>query len=94
VLCLLVIVGVRLIVVVRRNTSRANAKSSQLGKSQRAVGVEDGQKDKDVGELLEWLVLLAMNNLLVEPHNLKALIHHIQILISALVCGKDTPEHL
>jgi hypothetical protein len=35
-----------------------------------------------------------VNNLLVAPHNLKALIHHIQTLISALTCGKDTPEHL
>jgi hypothetical protein len=35
-----------------------------------------------------------MNNLLVASHNLKALIHHIQMLISALTCGKDTPEHL
>jgi hypothetical protein len=43
---------------------------------------------------LEWLILLAVNNLLVAPHNLKSLIHHIQTLISALVCGKDTLEHL
>jgi hypothetical protein len=35
-----------------------------------------------------------VNNLLVALHNLKALIHHIQTLISALACGKDTPEHL
>jgi hypothetical protein len=35
-----------------------------------------------------------VNNLLVVPHNLKALIHHIQTLISAPTCGKDTPEHL
>jgi hypothetical protein len=35
-----------------------------------------------------------MNNLLVAPHNLKALIHHIQTLISASACGKDTLEHL
>jgi hypothetical protein len=94
ILHLLVVIGLCLIVVVRRNTSRANAKSNQLGRSQRAVGVRDGWEDRDVGELLERLVPLAVNNLLVASHNLKALIHHIQTLISALVCGKDTPEHL
>jgi hypothetical protein len=35
-----------------------------------------------------------MNNLLVAPHNLKVLIHHIQTLINALACDKDTPEHI
>jgi hypothetical protein len=35
-----------------------------------------------------------VNNLLVVPHNLKVLIHHIQMLISAPACGKDTSEHL
>jgi hypothetical protein len=35
-----------------------------------------------------------VNNLLIAPHNLKALIHHIQTLISAPACGKDTLEHL
>jgi hypothetical protein len=35
-----------------------------------------------------------MNNLLIAPHNLKALVHHIQTLISVPTCGKDTPEHL
>jgi hypothetical protein len=48
----------------------------------------------DVDELLERLVPLAVNNLLVAPHNLKALIHHIQTLISAPTCGKDTLKHL
>jgi hypothetical protein len=57
--------------------SRTNAKSSQLGRCQRAVGVRDGREDRDIGELLEWLVPLAVNNLLVALHNLKALIHHI-----------------
>jgi hypothetical protein len=74
--------------------SRANAKSSQLDKSQRAIGVENGREDKDIKELLEWLIPLAVNNLLVVTYNLKVLIHHIQTLISALACGKDTPEHL
>jgi hypothetical protein len=90
----IVVIGLRLIVVIRRNMSRANAKSSQLSRSQRAVGVGDGREDMDVEELLERLVLLAVNNLLVAPHNLKVLIHHIQTLISAPACGKDTPEHL
>jgi hypothetical protein len=35
------------------------------------------REDRDVGELLERLISLAVNNLLVAPHNLKALIHHI-----------------
>jgi hypothetical protein len=67
VLRFLIIVGLCLIVVVRRNTSRTNAKSSQLSRSQRAVGVGDGWEDRDVRELLEWLVPLAVNNLLVVP---------------------------
>jgi hypothetical protein len=54
----------------------------------------DGREDRDIGELLEWLIPLAVNNLLVASHNLNALIHHIQTLISAPACGKDTPEHL
>jgi hypothetical protein len=94
VLRLLVGGGLRLIIIVRKNTSRANAKSSQLGRTQRAVGVGDGWEDRDVRELLERLIPLAVNNLLVAPHNLKAQIHHIQTLISASACGKDIPEHL
>jgi hypothetical protein len=74
--------------------SMANTKSIQLGRSQPTIGVGDGREDRDNGELLERLVPLAVNNLLVAPHNLKALIHHIQMLISALACGKDTSEHL
>jgi hypothetical protein len=34
ILCLLIVVGLLLIIVVIRNTSRANAESSQLGRSQ------------------------------------------------------------
>jgi hypothetical protein len=94
VLRLLVIVGLRLIVIARINISKANAENSQLGRSQRVVGVEDRREDRDIGELLERLIPLAVNNLLVAPHNLKALIHHIHTLISAPACGKDTPEHL
>jgi hypothetical protein len=81
-------------VVVQRNTSRTNAESSQIGRSQRAVGVGDGWEDRDVGELLKWFIPLAVNNLLVVPHNIKVLIHHIQTLISVPACGKDTSEHL
>jgi hypothetical protein len=73
--------------------NRANVESSQLGRSQRVVGVSDGREDRDVGELLERLILLAVNNLLVVPYNLKTLIHHIQTLINAPACGKYTPEH-
>jgi hypothetical protein len=91
---LLIVVGLRLIVVVRRSTSRANAESSQLGRSQRAVGVGDGREDRDIRELLEQIVLLAVNNLLIAPHNLKVLIHHIQTLIGAPAYGKDTSKHL
>jgi hypothetical protein len=67
----------RLIVIIQRNMSRANAKSSELGRSQRAIGVGDRQVDRDVGELLERLISLVVNNLLVASHNLKALIYHI-----------------
>jgi hypothetical protein len=67
VLCFLIIVGLRLIVIVRGNTSMTNAKSSQLSRSQRAVGGGDRWEDRDVRELLEWLVPLAVNNLLVVP---------------------------
>jgi hypothetical protein len=48
----------------------------------------------DVGKLLERLIPLAVNNLLVTPHNLKTQIHHIQTLVSASACGKNTLEHL
>jgi hypothetical protein len=55
---------------------------------------QDGWEDRDVGELIERFILLDVNNLLLALHNLKALIHYIQTLISAPTCGKDTPEHL
>jgi hypothetical protein len=50
VLHLLIVVGLLLIVVVG-NTSRANAKGSQLSKSQRGVGVRDGREDRYIGKL-------------------------------------------
>jgi hypothetical protein len=57
VLHLLVVVGLLLIIIVG-NMSRANVEGSQLRKSQRGVGVGDGREDRDVGELLEWLIPL------------------------------------
>jgi hypothetical protein len=51
VLHLLIIVGLLVIDVVIKNTSRANAKGSQLNKSQRGVGVGDGREDRYVGKL-------------------------------------------
>jgi hypothetical protein len=47
-----------------------------------------------VGELLEWLIPLAVNNLLVASHNLRALLHDIQALIRASTHRKDASEHL
>jgi hypothetical protein len=67
---------------------------NSTGVSEPAVGVGDGWEDRDVRELLERLIPLVVNNLLVAAHNLKTRIHHIQTLISALTCGKDTMEHL
>jgi hypothetical protein len=40
---LLIVIGLLLIVVIIRNMSRANAEGSQLGRSQRGIGVGDGQ---------------------------------------------------
>jgi hypothetical protein len=93
VLCLLIVVGLLLIVVVE-NMSRANAEGSQFGRSQWGIGVRDGQEDRDVGELLERLIPLAVNNLLVASHNLQALLHDIQALIHAPTHCKDASEHL
>jgi hypothetical protein len=78
VLRLLVIAGLLLIVFIIKNTSRANAKGSQLGRSQRGIGVGDERKDRNIEKLQEWLIPLAMNDLLVVPHNLQALLHDIQ----------------
>jgi hypothetical protein len=94
ILRLLIVIGLLLIIVIVRNMSRANVEGSQLGRSQRGLGVEDGWEDRHVRELKEHLIPLTMNNLLVAPHNLKALIHHIHVLICALACGKDTSKHL
>jgi hypothetical protein len=83
-----------LVVIVIRNMSRANAEGSQLSKSQRAIGVGDGQEDRYVRKLQERHALLTINNLLVAPHNLKALIHHIHTLTRAPACGQNTSEIL
>jgi hypothetical protein len=93
VLHLLIIAGLLFIVVVG-NMSRVNAEGSQLDRSQGGVVVEDGREDRDVGELLEWLIPLAVNNLLVTPHNLQLMLHDIQALIHALTHHKDAYEHL
>jgi hypothetical protein len=74
--------------------SRVNAEGSQLSRSQRDIGVRVGWEDRGVGELLEWLVPLAMNNFLAAPHNLQVLLHDIQSLIRASTYRKDASEHL
>jgi hypothetical protein len=94
VLRLLLVTGLLLIVVVIKNTSRANAEGSQLGRSQRGVGVGDEREDRNVGKLQERLIPLAMNDLLVVPQNLQALLHDIQPLIRAPTHCKDASEHL
>jgi hypothetical protein len=68
ILCLLIITGLLLLLIIE-NTSRANAKSSQLGRSQRGIGVGDGREDRNVKKLQEWLISLAMDDHLVVPHN-------------------------
>jgi hypothetical protein len=93
VLRLLIIAGLLLIIVIR-NMSRANAEGSQLDRSQRGVGVMDRREDRNVGELLERLISLAVNNLLVAPHNLQALLHDTQALIRAPTHRKDASKHL
>jgi hypothetical protein len=70
---LYLLVGSGLLLIVK-NTSRANTEGSQLGRSQRAIGVGDGREYRYVRKLQEWLIPLAMNDLLIAPHNLKALI--------------------
>jgi hypothetical protein len=93
VLCLLIVAALLLIVVIG-NMSRANAKGSQLSRSRRGVGGGDGWEDRNVGKLQERLIPLAMNDLLVAPHNLQVLLHDIQELIRALTHHKDASEHL
>jgi hypothetical protein len=69
ILRLLIITGLLLLLLIIENTCRANAKSSQLDRSQRGVGVGDGREDRNVKKLQEWLISLAMDDHLVVPHN-------------------------
>jgi hypothetical protein len=90
---LLIVVGLLLIVIIK-NMSRSNTEGSQLGRSQQGVGVRDEREDRNVRKLQKWLVLLAMNDLLIAPHNLQALLHDIQAPIRAPTYRKDASEHL
>jgi hypothetical protein len=94
VLRLLIVDGLLLIIIIIRNMSRANTEGSQLGRSQRGVGVGDRWKDRNIGKLQEQLIPLSMNDLLVAPHNLQALLHDIQAMIHVLTHHKDASEHL
>jgi hypothetical protein len=60
VLHLLIVVSLLLIIVIIKNTSRANAEGSQLGRSQRGIWVRYRREDRNVGKLQERLFLLAM----------------------------------
>jgi hypothetical protein len=51
VLRLLIIAGLLLIVDAIQNMSRANAEGTQLGRSQRVVGVRDGREDRNIRKL-------------------------------------------
>jgi hypothetical protein len=90
---LLIIIGLLLIVVVVRNTSRSNAKGSQLGRSKRGIGVWDGWEGRYIRKLLERLIRL-VNGLLITPHNLKVLIQQIHALIRVPTHDKDTLKNL
>jgi hypothetical protein len=94
VLRLLIIVDVLHITTIVRNTSKVNAEDSQLGRSQRDIGVRDRWEDRYVGKVQERLIPLAVNDLLAAPHNLQALLHDIHALICALTHHKDASEHL
>jgi hypothetical protein len=51
VLHLRIVAGLLIIIIIIGNTSRANAKGSQLGRSQRGVGVGDRWEDKNIRKL-------------------------------------------
>jgi hypothetical protein len=60
VLHLLIVIGLLfIIIVVIRSTCKADAKSYQLSRSRRGIGVRDGWEDRHVGELKEWLISLS-----------------------------------
>jgi hypothetical protein len=83
-----------IIIVIIGSSSGTNAKTNQISRSQRGIGVGDGWEDGHVRELKKRLILLTVDNLLDVSNYLKALIHHIHVLIRATTHGKDTPEHL
>jgi hypothetical protein len=92
---LLIVVGLlSIIIVVIRDTSGTDAKSSQLSMSQRGIWVGDGLEDRYVGELKEQLMPLIVDDLLVAPNNLKVLFHHIHALICAPAHSEYGFEHL
>jgi hypothetical protein len=95
-LYLLIIIGgiLIIIVVVFGSTSRTNAKSSQLSRSQRGIGVGDVWEDRHVGELKKQFIPLTVDDLLIVPHNLKVLLHHIHALIHAPAHSKYASEHI
>jgi hypothetical protein len=94
ILHLLIIVGLLPIVVIIRNMSKANAKATQLDKSQQGVGVRDGQEDRYIGKLQERLVPLTVDNLLLVPYNLYVLLHDVHALIREPTHHKNASEHL
>jgi hypothetical protein len=51
VLRLLIVTGLFLIIIVIESTSKANTEGSQLGRSQRGIGVRDGWEDGNIRKL-------------------------------------------
>jgi hypothetical protein len=95
ILHLLVVIGfLFIIIIVVGSTCRADAKSSQLSRSQRGIWFGDGWVDRHARELKKRLILLTVNDLLVAPDDLNALLHHLHVLICVTAYGKDTLEHL
>jgi hypothetical protein len=92
----LIVVGLLLlfIIIIIVNSSRTNTKGSQLSRSQRGIGVGDKLEDRDVEELKKQLILLAVNDLLVAPNNLQALLQEIHVLICVPTHSKYASEHL
>jgi hypothetical protein len=70
VLHLLIVDGLVIIIIIIASTTRTNAESSQLSRSQRCIGVEDGWEDRDVEKVKKRLIPLAVNDLLVASNNL------------------------
>jgi hypothetical protein len=95
---LLVIVGSLLLLiiidVIGRSMRGSHAKSGQLSRSQRNIGVVNGRVDGHVKELKERLIPLTMNDLLIVVNNLHLLLYHIHALICVTTHGEDAPKHL